>query len=106
MPWINFFGKKKEEAKAVQQPADAANMKVVVRTDLGNIRTNNEDAGLFLRIADAEITQEKGCILMVADGMGGHQAGEVASKMATDIISTEYFKSVNGSIEKILEKVF
>ncbi|MEP6747702.1 MAG: Stp1/IreP family PP2C-type Ser/Thr phosphatase [Bacteroidota bacterium] len=106
MPWINFFGKKKEEANAVQRPADAANMKVVVRTDLGNIRTNNEDAGLFLRIADAGITLEKGCILMVADGMGGHQAGEVASKMATDIISTEYFKSVHGSIEKTLAKVF
>lgn len=106
MPWINFFGKKKEEVKPDQQLANAANMKVVVRTDLGNIRTNNEDAGLFLRIADADITHEKGCILMVADGMGGHQAGEVASKMATEIISTEYFKSVNGSIEKTLAKVF
>ena len=46
-------------------------------------------------------------MLIVADGMGGHQAGEVASKMASEIISHEYFK-LNGSdsIEKNLSKAF
>jgi protein phosphatase len=41
----------------------------------------------------------------VADGMGGHQAGEVASRMATDIISHEYFKQNGGGVEKNLAKV-
>ena len=89
-----------------QATADPSDIKVVIRTDLGNIRTNNEDAGLFFRIADTRITREKGCLLMVADGMGGHAAGEVASKMATDIISTEYFKNGHGNIEKNLANVF
>jgi PPM family protein phosphatase len=107
MSWKQIFGKKKkQDEKNGDHLPDAADMKVIIRTDLGNIRTNNEDAGLFFRIADAGITHEKGCILMVADGMGGHAAGEVASKMATEIISKEYFKNGNGSIEKNLAKVF
>ena len=108
MSWKKIFGRRKmqEEKKGHHLP-DTADMKVIIRTDLGNIRTNNEDAGLFFRIADANITHQKGSILMVADGMGGHQAGEVASKMATEIISKEYFNTNgNGNIEKTLSKVF
>lgn len=52
-------------------------------------------------------------MLIVADGMGGHNAGEVASKMATDIISHDYYKQSNGNIEKtwirhfaLLTKIF
>lgn len=106
MTW-NWFGRKaKQQQKNGGAATDQMGIKVVVHTDLGNIRTNNEDTGLFFRIADAGITQEKGCILMVADGMGGHAAGEVASQMATDIISHEYFKNGHGSIEKTLAKVF
>ena len=86
---------------------DQSNLKVIIRTDLGNIRTNNEDTGLFFRVADDQITHEKGSLLIVADGMGGHQAGEVASKMAADIVCKEYFKiNGKGNIEKNLAKSF
>ncbi|MEP7145060.1 MAG: Stp1/IreP family PP2C-type Ser/Thr phosphatase [Ferruginibacter sp.] len=82
-------------------------IKVVIKTDLGNIRTNNEDAASFLRIADEAIIRERGYLLIVADGMGGHLAGEVASKIAIDTISEEYFKKKNnGSREKVLAKAF
>ncbi len=109
MGWIsNLFGKKKEPAVLENKNGsfDMGNVKAVVLTDLGNIRTNNEDMGLFFKIADENVIREKGYMLIVADGMGGHQAGEVASKMATEIISKEYFKLNNGTIEKNLEKVF
>ena len=90
----------------MQDLPETPDIKVVIRTDLGNVRTNNEDAGLYLRVSDAKVFSEKGCILLVADGMGGHAAGEVASKMATDIISKEYFSNSSNDITKALSKAF
>ena len=50
------------------------------RTDIGIVRSGNEDN--YLMLADRGI-------FIVADGMGGHAAGEVASEMAVQIISKE-----------------
>ena len=48
-------------------------MKVAYRTDIGKKRTHNEDSILV---------DESMHIFLLADGMGGHQAGEVASDLA------------------------
>lgn len=104
-----LFGnkRKKKSDESTHEVIDSGNIKVVIQSDLGNIRLNNEDLGMFFRVADEKIIREKGYLLIVADGMGGHQAGEVASKMATDIISQEYFKKGNAdNIEGILKKAF
>lgn len=108
MGWINnLFGKKNAPVTTGLDSASSGlgEIKAVVLSDLGNIRTNNEDMGLFFKIADENVIREKGYMLIVADGMGGHQAGEVASRMATDIISHEYFKLNGNSVEKNLAKV-
>lgn len=50
------------------------------RTDTGIVRSGNEDN--YLMLADRGV-------FIVADGMGGHAAGEVASEMAVRIIAKE-----------------
>jgi protein phosphatase len=107
MGWINnLFGTKNkpvsEELK--NNSYELGDIKAVVVSDLGNIRTNNEDMGLFFKIADENALRDKGYMLIVADGMGGHNAGEVASRMATDIICREYYNQRNSTVEKNLEK--
>ena len=52
-------------------------------SDVGLQREHNEDSFIVLKEYD---------LFVVADGMGGHRAGDVASKLATETIS-EFFKS-------------
>src|SRR5689334_11154752 len=56
-------------------------VEVAAKTDVGLKRTHNED-NYFLLDDDK--------LFIVADGMGGHSSGEVASKMATEAIA-EFF---------------
>jgi PPM family protein phosphatase len=108
MGWKKLFGTKTQAPVApATVAAEPSDLKVVVVTDLGNIRTNNEDTGIFFRVADPEVLREKGVLMMVADGMGGHAAGEVASRMAADTITNEYFNNGRGAAaEKKLQQAF
>jgi protein phosphatase len=62
-----------------------------VLTDVGCQREVNEDCGRFTQPGDSELLARKGLLLIVADGMGGHSAGEVASNLAVDCISRTYY---------------
>lgn len=105
-----MFWRRKNKNKAEQagQPGEetsAPAIRVVVKTDLGNVRTNNEDAGSFFKVAGEN--NQPGYLLLVADGMGGHNAGEVASRMAVEVIREEYFRNGgNGNKEKALARAF
>ncbi len=56
-------------------------IRYAAKTDVGMKRTHNED--YFSLIEDEQL-------FIVADGMGGHASGEVASKMAAETISEFY----------------
>jgi serine/threonine protein phosphatase PrpC len=51
-------------------------------SDPGRIRSNNEDSYVILR--PPSLAAGVDVLIVVADGMGGHQAGEVASRMIVD----------------------
>lgn len=55
-------------------------------TDIGRKRKHNEDSLGFFNLNDEEV------LAIVADGMGGHASGEVASRMAVEIIHDVYSK--------------
>ncbi|MCS6902605.1 MAG: protein phosphatase 2C domain-containing protein, partial [Polyangiaceae bacterium] len=83
-----FFGSKKSAegpaATTESQGESGGLIHVVARTDPGLKRKHNEDSFLVL--------QEQ-ALCVVADGMGRHAAGEVASKLAVDKV-LEYFREV------------
>ena len=61
-------------------------------TDVGLRRSNNQDSHAVALAASQERFDSRGHVFVVADGMGAHAAGELASKLATDYIPLTYNK--------------
>jgi len=69
-------------------------------TDRGMVRDSNEDTSFVLEKSFPTTSGMLSLgIYIVADGMGGHQGGEVASKMAVDKISAALLANTNHKIE-------
>ena len=63
-------------------------------TDVGLRRPNNQDSLAMVVASSQEKWERRGHLFMVADGMGAHAAGELASKIACDLIPLTYYKLV------------
>ena len=53
-------------------------------TDAGKVREHNEDSVIIIKNSNGEY------LMAVADGMGGHRAGEIASSMTIDFLSNAF----------------
>lgn len=67
-------------------------LNMVGLTDTGRMRTENEDA--------ISVHPEVG-LAILADGMGGHQAGEVASGLAVDVITRYFAEAFARELERV-----
>jgi serine/threonine protein phosphatase PrpC len=103
---------------------------VAAKTDVGKVRTNNEDAYVVADLnRESQITAEeatdfdvmaRGVLLAVSDGMGGEQAGEVASALVVETLSrvlrdlapeneeskTAISKVIENAVSKANDEVF
>ena len=75
------------------------NVQVRAATDIGLRRVRNEDHyGLWLP-EDPAVRGRRGALLVIADGMGGARAGDVASHLAVDAVLGTYRDAPGGPLE-------
>jgi len=84
-------------------------MKVIAHSlsSQGPVRQKNEDFVAFWEPEDDEERRQRGSIAIMADGVGGHGNGEIASRMATDVV-LQHFKEAELSLSprKLLKGAF
>ena len=77
-------------------------LRVAQLSDVGRARDHQEDSIGIVEPSDPAILQRKGRLYLVADGMGGHNAGEVASQMAAAEIPRAYYADPSVDIPTAL----
>ena len=73
-------------------------------SDIGLRRRNNQDACTVQVCSEQQEWQRRGHLFMVADGMGGHAVGELASKIAVDTIPHTHYKSQHPELSDALRE--
>jgi protein phosphatase len=73
------------------------------RTDVGRTRDHNEDD---FGVGEGAGVAQHGELLVVCDGMGGHAAGEVASRLGVETILSAYYSDNSPDRVDVLRRAF
>jgi protein phosphatase len=77
---------------------------VAALTDIGCVRANNEDSMLSVVPEDEHLLQARGALFIVADGMGGHDHGEVASNLVVNALREAYYRDQDSDLGTSLSR--
>ena len=78
-------------------------MRAALRTDVGRVRSENQDFGSFTTADDERGSAPGGRLLVVADGMGGHRGGATAARIAAETVKTVYLGSGTEDVAAALQ---
>ena len=87
-----------EAGSLINAPGATLAITASVQSDVGCHREINEDCSAYVDPSDDVLVSARGRLVIVADGMGGHLAGEVASRMAVDVISRVYYQTPGDAL--------
>jgi len=83
-----------------------ADVELANASDVGCVRQNNEDFFLFSEPADDEEFAQRGRLLIVCDGMGGCNGGEVASHLAAEAVRAAFLADESADPRQALIEGF
>lgn len=83
-------------ARAYSPPFTGMNVEFTQLTDLGRVRQGNEDYLGYVEPASPEEASSRGWLFAVADGVGGQDRGEVASRTAIESIVSDFREAPRG----------
>lgn len=81
-------------------------LEAIKLTDVGLARPHNEDYVEYIVPSDPQQLANRGSLYLVADGMGGHQAGEVASEGAVELVIAKYYGDTKHDAPTSLVQAF
>jgi len=91
-----------ESPAATQLSTRQLVVQAVLKTDVGKIRSENQDFGTLTTPQEEARSHAGGRLLIVADGMGGHRGGATASRLATETVKAQYLGSATGDVGSAL----
>jgi serine/threonine protein phosphatase PrpC len=103
--WLTFWKAlvfPPEPAALAFSLAEPLRLQIARLSDIGRVRSANQDNLLTVLPEDPHLLQQKGALFIVADGMGGHTHGERASELAVTIVRERYYADERADVATIL----
>ena len=85
------------ECKTPKPGIEAASL-----SDVGLQRSNNEDSSLYWEPESEQEFLRKGRLAVIADGMGGYEGGQEASRLAVETVRHIYDRDCTGNAQEVL----
>jgi len=83
--------KPQEKRPLARAPKWICELEIGAVSELGRVRDINEDNFLFLNPQSPFLLAQRGALYAVADGMGGHASGQIASELALRTFFDHYY---------------